>query len=132
MKLALENGKSRTLRLRMSLIAITSRSGWSYGSGRSRTAFATLKMAVLAPTPKAIVRMAVSAKTGLFRSVRAARASSRMSIVPSQIPALTREEYHAPVHLRDHTQRAGCLGLIDYIVAGFLGKKNSMAAMPAA
>jgi hypothetical protein len=87
---------------------------------------------VLAPTPKAIVRMAVSAKTGLFRSVRAATASSRVNIFPSRTLALTPKEYHAPVHLRDHTQRAGCLGLIDYIVAGFLGKKNSMAAMPAA
>src|SRR5438270_11527998 len=39
-------------------------------------------MAVLAPTPKAMVKAAVSAKTGLFRSVRPANARSRNGIVP--------------------------------------------------
>jgi len=42
----------------------------------------TLKIAVLVPTPKAIVSTAVSAKTGLFRSVRAANDRSCNAIVP--------------------------------------------------
>src|SRR5256885_9444433 len=39
-------------------------------------------MAVLAPTPRAMVSAAVSAKTGLFRSVRPANARSRNDILP--------------------------------------------------
>src|SRR6266403_82482 len=39
-------------------------------------------MAVLAPTPRAMVSAAVSAKMGLFRSVRPANARSRNGIVP--------------------------------------------------
>src|SRR2546423_2435672 len=39
-------------------------------------------MAVLAPTPMAMVSAAVSAKTGLFRSVRPANARSRNDILP--------------------------------------------------
>ena len=82
MKLALEKGKSRTLRLRRSLQAITRRSGSLYGSGRKSTALVTLKIAVLAPTPNAIVSAAVSAKIGLFRSVRPANARSCNGIFP--------------------------------------------------
>src|SRR5258708_37970317 len=81
MKLALEKGKSRTLRLRGSLKARTRRSGSSYGRGRNSTALVTLKSAVLAPTPKAMVSAAVSAKIGLFRSVRPANPSSRRAIL---------------------------------------------------
>src|SRR6266576_5911735 len=87
MKLALEKGKSRTLRLRRSLQAITRRSGSLYGSGRKSTALVTLKIAVLAPTPNAIVSAAVSAKIGLFRSVRPANARSRNGIFPPHLPA---------------------------------------------
>jgi hypothetical protein len=43
-----------------------------YGNGRSSTASATLKMAVLAPIPNAIVITAAAAKAGLDRSVLAA------------------------------------------------------------
>jgi hypothetical protein len=43
-----------------------------YGNGRSSTASATLKMAVLAPIPNAIVITAAAAKAGLERSVLAA------------------------------------------------------------
>src|SRR6266478_1815814 len=88
MKLALEKGKSRTLRLRRSLQAMTRRSGFWYGRGRSSTALVTLKMAVLAPTPKAMVSAAVSAKTGLFRKVRPAKARSRNGIFPPHSPAV--------------------------------------------
>src|SRR6266403_398085 len=66
MKLALEKGKSRTLRLRRSLQAMTKRLGSLYGRGRNSTALVTLKIAVLAPTPRAMVSAAVSAKIGFF------------------------------------------------------------------
>src|SRR6266702_5973052 len=82
MKLALEKGKSRTLRLRRSLQAMTRRSGSLYGSGRKSTALVTLKIAVLAPTPNAIVSAAVSAKIELLRSVRPANARSCSGILP--------------------------------------------------
>src|SRR5712692_7387686 len=88
MKSSLEKGKSRTLRLRMSLAAMTSRLGSLYGRGRNRTALVTLKMAVLAPTPRAMVSAAVSAKIGLFRSVRPANARSRNGILPPHSKAL--------------------------------------------
>src|SRR5207248_4482709 len=48
----------------------------------------TLKMSVLAPTPKAMVSAAVSAKTGLFRKVRPAKAKSRNGIFPPHSPAV--------------------------------------------
>src|SRR5216683_7690924 len=88
MKSSLEKGKSRTLRLRMSLATMTSRSGSLYGRGRNSTALVTLKMAVLAPTPRAMVSAAVSAKIGLFRSVRPANARSRNGILPPHSKAL--------------------------------------------
>ena len=55
---------------------IANRSGFEYGSGRSRTALTTLKIAVLAPIPTAIVTMAVNRKPGDLRSDRAAKAKS--------------------------------------------------------
>ena len=91
MKSSLEKGKSRTLRLRKSLAAMTSRSGSLYGRARNRTALVTLKMAVLAPTPRAIVSAAVNAKIGLFRSVRPANARSRKGIVPPHPSAAPRK-----------------------------------------
>src|SRR5260370_7397772 len=45
-------------------------------------------MAVLAPTTKAMVSAAVSAKTGLFRKVRPAKARSRNGIFPPHSPAV--------------------------------------------
>jgi hypothetical protein len=47
-------------------------------------------MAVLAPTPKAMVSAAVSAKTGLFRSVRPANARSRSDIVAPHSGVISR------------------------------------------
>jgi hypothetical protein len=46
--------------------------GRSKGSGRSSTAFTTLKIAVFAPIPTAIVRMPRSVKPGDRRLVRTA------------------------------------------------------------
>jgi hypothetical protein len=48
----------------------TMRSGSGYGSGFSKTAFTTVKMAVLAPMPSASVRTATAVKPGFLRSVR--------------------------------------------------------------
>src|ERR1700691_4978762 len=46
------------------------------GSGRSRTALTTLKIAVLAPMPRARVRMATRVKPGDFASMRMANLRS--------------------------------------------------------
>src|SRR6266566_3839973 len=97
MKSSFEKGQSRTLRLRMSLAAMTSRSGSLYGRGRNRTALVTLKMAVLAPTPRAMVSAAVSAKIGLFRSVRPANASSRSAILPPHSSAAAAQRIAPPL-----------------------------------
>ena len=56
---------------RVSLI-LTSRSGSRYGSGRSRTAFTTLKIAVLAPMPSARVSTAIAVNPGERASCRTA------------------------------------------------------------
>ena len=48
----------------------TSLSPPAYGSGRSSTPFTTLKIAVLAPMPSAIVSTITSAKPGLRRRLR--------------------------------------------------------------
>jgi hypothetical protein len=50
----------------------TRRSASVYGSGRSSTALTTLKMAVLAPMPRARVRTATIANPGARTSVRVA------------------------------------------------------------
>ena len=66
---------------------IVSRSGWSYGNGRNRTVFTTLKIAVVAPIPSASVRIAVSANAGFLRSVRPANARSLANVcmaIPSR------------------------------------------------
>src|SRR5439155_19875750 len=70
------------LRARRSAYKTTSRSGFLYGSGCRRTALATLKMAVLAPIPSAIVRTDASVDTGLRRRARAANARSRNIVRP--------------------------------------------------
>jgi hypothetical protein len=50
----------------------TRRSGSSNGSGRSRTAFTTLKIAPFAPMPSASVATATAVKPGAWRSRRSA------------------------------------------------------------
>jgi hypothetical protein len=50
----------------------TTRLGSRNGSGRSRTALTTLKIAVLAPMPRAKVRMAMRLNVGLFARRRKA------------------------------------------------------------
>ncbi len=57
-------GKSTTFRVRMSDLISASRFGCAYGSGRSSTAFTTLKIAVVAPVPSAIVMTAVRVNAG--------------------------------------------------------------------
>ncbi len=67
-------------RFRMSPHTTVSRSGSRYGSGRSKAALSTLKIAALAPIPSAMVATAVTVKLGFFRSVRAAYPRSLASI----------------------------------------------------
>jgi len=52
------------------LVTTMTRSGSSNGIGRSTTALTTLKIAVVAPIPRASVRIAVAAKPGWRSSVR--------------------------------------------------------------
>ena len=68
-KSGFENGQSRTLRARSSPQTIISRSASAYGSGRSKTAFTTLKMAVVAPIPRPSVSATVTENPGRLRSV---------------------------------------------------------------
>ena len=49
---------------------ITSWSGFLKGSGRNKTAFTTLKIALLAPMPRARALTATTVNPGFFRSVR--------------------------------------------------------------
>jgi len=53
-------------------VTVTIRSAAGYGSGRRRTALTTLKTAVLAPIPTAMMPMASAVKPGLRSSVRPA------------------------------------------------------------
>jgi hypothetical protein len=50
----------------------TSRSGFGYASGRSRTLLMTLKIAVFAPMPHASVRIATAVNAGDFFKLRSA------------------------------------------------------------
>jgi hypothetical protein len=60
-------------------VIATSRSGSRKGSGRSKTAFTTLKIVPLAPMPRARVKTAMPVKPGLLPSLRSAyRASCQM------------------------------------------------------
>jgi len=56
-------------------------SGFAYGSGRRRTARKTLKMAVFAPMPSAIVAIAAKVKTGVLIRLRKAEAKSLRTII---------------------------------------------------
>ena len=58
---------------------ISARSAKRYGSGRNSTALSALKIAVLAPMARPIVRTATMAKSGDRRSVRSANATSMRS-----------------------------------------------------
>ncbi len=80
MKFSFESGIPRLLRTSRSMYMTTRRSGSLYGSGRSRTLLVTVKIAVLAPIPSAIVSAAATVKTGLRRRVRAAKTRSRKSM----------------------------------------------------
>src|SRR5256885_1829103 len=51
-----------------------------YGSGLRSTGFTALKMAVLAPIPRASVSTATAVKPGLFASVRTAKRRSWRSV----------------------------------------------------
>ena len=63
----------------LSLQTMTSRSGSAYGSGRRRTAFTTLKMALFAPMPSARESDVRSANTGARANCRNARRRSAES-----------------------------------------------------
>ena len=86
------SGKSRTFRLVRSAVISASWPGSLYGSGRSSTALTTLKIAVVAPMPRASVMSAVSVNAGLLRSVRTPKAKSfsQVSTRFSRIPNRTR------------------------------------------
>src|SRR5215469_11812830 len=56
--------------------SMTSWPAFGYGRGLKRTAFTTLKMAVLAPIPSASVNTATKAKPGLLRNCRNAKRRS--------------------------------------------------------
>jgi hypothetical protein len=64
-------GERRPAALDVALQILTSWPGFENGSGRSITALTTLKIAVLAPTPRASVIAATSVNPGLLRSDRA-------------------------------------------------------------
>src|SRR5580700_2077341 len=81
-------------------------------------------MAVLAPTPKAMVSAAVNAKTGLFRRVRPANARSRKDIAPPQPSALAPKGYHRCCSLTP-TQQKG-----DHPVVTQFGAIPRMALRP--
>src|SRR6266481_805391 len=68
----------------------TSRSGSSNGSGRSNTAFTTLKMAVFAPIPRARVSTTINVKPGFFASIRKLYRKSSQSVCIAS--SLTRNE----------------------------------------
>ena len=76
----------RLFRFRRSMYMTTRRSGSRYGRSLSSTAFVTLKMAVLAPMPSAIVDTAATVKTGPRRSVRIANVRSLRSMVMPPTP----------------------------------------------
>jgi hypothetical protein len=58
-------------------------------TGRSNSAFTTLKIALLAPIPGARVSVATSVKPGVFASARAAYRKSCPSIAMDSPPALS-------------------------------------------
>ena len=73
---------SQVLSKLIHLLQISTRcSGSAYGSGVRSTALTTLKIAEVAPMPRASVKRAATAKPGLFHSLRTAPLTScRMRI----------------------------------------------------
>ena len=67
-------------RSRFSSQTTTIRSGARKGSGSIITAWTSVKMAVLAPMPRARVAIVTAAKPGLLRSERAAKRRSRRAV----------------------------------------------------
>src|ERR1039458_4223518 len=65
----------------------TSRPGSTKGIGRSRTAFTTLKMAVLAPIPRTSASSATALNPGLLQRTRVAKRRSfqRLSIIGAMV-----------------------------------------------
>ena len=86
-----ENVQSLTFRARSSPHTMTRRDASAYGSGRSRTAFTTLKIAVQAPMPSAIVIVATVAKPRFSSSPLTAWATSLSSM------SMEREAFQASV-----------------------------------
>src|SRR5512134_494996 len=105
----------------------TRRSACGYGSGRSRMALMTLKIAVLAPIPSASVATATKVKAGDFTSVRAAKRMSRQSSSIVDPPRVREAEWYlglrrgptpkglseplSSVRVHDSGRRAGCSAL---------------------
>src|SRR6185437_4347794 len=54
--------------------------GWGKGNGASNTCSTTLNMAVVVPTPTAKVSIAIKAAAGRLRSIRRAKAVSRVAL----------------------------------------------------
>ena len=65
-------------------------SGFGKGSGRSSTAFTTLKMAVFAPMPRARVRPTTAVKPGLLPSMRAPYRKSWIRVSTKLTPRASR------------------------------------------
>ena len=57
-------------------LSINTRPGSATGNGRNSTLFSALKIAVLAPMPRARVRMAETEKEGVFTNKRSAKEKS--------------------------------------------------------
>src|SRR6266566_1166707 len=64
------------------------RSGSGKGNGRSSTPYTTVKIAVLAPIPRASVRTATAVNPGFFASIRKAYRMSCQSVAMLRLPAL--------------------------------------------
>src|SRR5262245_3097553 len=92
------------------------RFGSGYGSGCSSTCLTTVKMAVLAPMPRAVASTAARVKPGALRSMRAAKTRScrsmgcligeRSSARHSSAADATRQANSAPTPARDSGCRA--------------------------
>src|SRR5437879_5764983 len=62
--------------------------GSGKGNGRSSTPYTTVKIAVLAPMPRASVKTATAVKPGFFASIRKAYRKSCQSVPMLRLPAL--------------------------------------------
>src|ERR1700687_1638904 len=64
------------------------RSGSGKGNGRRSTPYTTVKIAVLAPMPRASVKTATAVNPGIFASIRKAYRMSCQSVPILRLPAL--------------------------------------------